>query len=39
MTVGTTGATNPPTIGFNIVDGGYFGNNSVNLIFNCLKIY
>ena len=39
LVVGTTGQTSPPTINFTISDGGYFGNNSVNLIFNCLKIY
>ena len=39
LSVGTTGQTSPPSISFNIADGGYFYNNSVNLIFKCLKIY
>jgi hypothetical protein len=38
MTVGTSGQVSPPTITFTISDSGYFYNNSINLVFSCLKI-
>ena len=38
MTTTTSGQVSPPTITFTISDGGYFYNNSVNLVFSCLKI-
>jgi len=39
MTVGSSGQVSPPTITFAISDAGYFYNNSVNLVFSCLKIF
>lgn len=39
MTVGSSGQVSPPSVTFAISDSGYFFNNSVNLVFKCLKIF